>query len=128
MIISEVSKGQKAPYSVSGTELTVGTVTIDLQQRQRSVQNVIDICLDNQLQTMREGLGAWYVATIVIPPRKWQLVPTGELDDEGDEIMAEEELPLNMSSVELRLWGLPQEYDPDAVIEDDEEDQEGVEE
>jgi hypothetical protein len=139
MIISEVSRGQKAPYSVSGTELTVGTVKIDLQQRQRSVQNVIDICLDNQLQTMREGLGAWYVATIVIPPRKWKMVSTGEADEEGNEVMVEEELPLDMSSVQLRLWGLPQEYDADAVIGDDkeddkndedgqEEDQEGAEE
>ncbi len=117
MIISEVSQGPKAQYSISGTVLTVGTVTIDLQVRQQSVQNVIDVCLDNQLQTMAEGLGAWYVATVVIPPRQRQLVPTGELDEEQNEIMIEEDLPLDMTRVELRLWGLPQEYNtaPPAV-------------
>ncbi len=110
MIISEVSQGQKAAYSVAGTVLTVGDVTIDLQQRQRSVQQVIDVCLDNQLQTMREGLGAWYVATIVVPPVQRQLVPTGEQDENGIDIMQEELLPLDMTKVELRLWGLPQGY------------------
>lgn len=110
LIITEISKGPKATYSVSGTKLTVGTVTIDLQERQRSVQQVIDICLDNQLQTMREGLGAWYVATIVIPPIQRELYDTGEVDENGNPIMAERELPLDMSKVELRLWGLPQGY------------------
>lgn len=113
MIISEVSQGPKAQYSVSGTVLTVGTVTIDLQARQQSIQNVIDICLDNRLETMAEGLGAWYVATIVIPPRLRQLVPTGETNEEGNDIMVEEDLPLDMNRVELRLWGLPQGNDPD---------------
>ncbi|WP_018749866.1 hypothetical protein [Paenibacillus sanguinis] len=112
MIISEVSQGQKAPYSVLGTALTVGTVTIDLQERQQSIQNVINICLDNQLQTMGVGLGAWYVATVIIPPRQRQLIPTGELDEEEKEVMTEIELPLDMNRVELRLWGLPEEYDP----------------
>ena len=110
MIISEISQGQKAKYSVSGTVLTVGTVTIDLQERQRSVQNVIDICLDNQLETMAEGLGAWYVATIVIPPLQRQLVPTGEVDENENPKMLEQDLPLDMNRVELRLWGLPHSY------------------
>lgn len=110
MIISEVSRGPKAPYSVSGTTVTVGTVTIDLQERQRSVQQVIDVCLDHQLQTMREGLGAWYVATIVVPPIERELYETGEVDEHGNQIMAERNRPLDMSKVELRLWGLPVGY------------------
>lgn len=116
MIISEVSQGPKAPYSVSGTVLTVGTVTIDLQARQQAVQNVVNICLDNQLQTMAEGLGAWYVANVVIPPRQRQLVSTGELDGEGKDITEEVELPLDMTKVELRLWGLPE----NSLVENDE--------
>ncbi|MGG1598460.1 AAA family ATPase [Paenibacillus naphthalenovorans] len=110
MIISEVSQGQKATYSVTGTVLTIGTVTIDLQERQKSVQNVVDVCLDNQLQTMAEGLGAWYVATIVVPPIERELYDTGEVDDQGDPVMAERDLPLDMSKVQLRLWGLPANY------------------
>lgn len=121
MIISEVSQGKKAPYSVMGTVLTVGSVTIDLQERQQSIQNVINICLDNQLQTMGVGLGAWYVATIIIPPRQRQLIPTGELDEQENEIMTEIELPLDMNRVELRLWGLPEEYAPENVDNGDEQ-------
>ncbi|OQP00841.1 AAA family ATPase [Geobacillus sp. 44C] len=104
MIITEVNSGKKAGYSVQGTVLTVGTVSIDLQERQTDVQNVIDICLDYQLKEMREGLGAWYVATIIIPPKKRQLV---QIDDET---YVEQELPLDMNDVELRLWALPAEY------------------
>ncbi|GAC42342.1 hypothetical protein [Paenibacillus popilliae] len=121
MIISEVSQGQKAPYSVSGTVLTVGTVAIDLQERQQSVQNVVNVCLDNQLQTMAEGLGAWYVATIVIPPRQRQLTPTGELDEDENEIMTEIGLPLDTNRVELRLWGLPQAYNQESIPEESNE-------
>ena len=110
MIISEISQGKKGSYAVSGTVLTVGEVVIDLQERQQETQRVIDICLDNNLQTMREGLGAWYVATIVVPPIQRELYDTGEIDEEENPIMAERILPLDMNKVELRLWGLPQNY------------------
>lgn len=121
MIISSVSQGKKAEYSVSGTILTVGTVMINLQERQQSVENVIDVCLDYQLQNMVEGLGAWHVATIVVPPRRWTLVPTGETDEQGNEIMAEQDLPLDMDRVQLRLWGLPHDYDPNNLTQSNEE-------
>ncbi|NMH83256.1 AAA family ATPase [Heyndrickxia coagulans] len=110
MIITNVNDGQKVPYSVSGTLLTVGDVTIDLQARQTSEQRVIDICLDNQLKTMAEGLGAWYVANIIIPPKQKELINTGRQDEHENEIMEEVERPLDMNGVELRLWGLPANY------------------
>jgi hypothetical protein len=110
MIITNINEGEKADYSFRGTSLTIGTVTIELQQRQIDSQNVIDICLDNQLQTMREGLGAWYVANIIIPPKQHEIVPTGETDSDGNDVMKEQEIPLDMSKIELRLWGLPKEY------------------
>ncbi len=110
MIKSNVNNGKKASHSISGTVLTVEDVTIDLQQRQGNTEKVIDICLDNQLQTMREGLGAWYVATIVIPPKQTEIYDTGETDEEGDAIYDERVLSLDMNKVELRLWGLPEEY------------------
>lgn len=110
MIITNASSGQKAKYSLNGTELTVGDVTIDLQEKQRTVQRVIDICLDNQLETMQEGLGAWYVANVIIPPKQYTLQSTGEKDENGDDITEEVELPIDVSQVELRLWGLPQQF------------------
>jgi len=110
LIKSNVNEGKKASHSINGTELTVGEVTIDLQKRQGDTQKVIDVCLDNQLQTMREGMGAWYVATIVIPPKQTEIYDTGETDEEGNAVNAERTLSLDMNKVELRLWGLPEEY------------------
>lgn len=123
MIITHINDGPKASYSLSGTKLTIGDVTIDLQERQETSERVIDICLDNQLKTMREGLGAWYVANVIIPPKQYELVASGEKDSDGNDIMVEQEKTLDMSKVELRLWGLPAEFGQD---ETSSEQQEGV--
>lgn len=126
MIIINVNDGKKVDYSISGTILKVGDVSIDLQERQGSTQNVIDVCLDNQLQTMREGLGAWYVATIIIPPTQDEIFDTGELDENNDPVYAKRTLPLDINKVELRLWGLPAAYDPEHAENDEETIIEGV--
>jgi hypothetical protein len=126
MIITEMNQGPKAAYSLQGTVLTIGDqVSIDLQERQSDVQKVIDVCLDNQLQTMREGIGAWYVATIIIPPKQRELVPSGEQDEDGNDILIERERELDMSKVELRLWALPNGYG-ESVEHVSEQNQEGV--
>lgn len=111
MIITEINQGPKAEYSLQEKVLTIGgQVSIDLQERQSDAQKVIDICLDNQLQTMREGIGAWYVATIIIPPKQRELVPSGEVDEEGNDIYIERDHELDINKVELRLWALPAGY------------------
>ena len=107
MIITHLNEGPKADYSVNGTVLTVHGVAIDLAARQQDVQTVVDISLGSDLTTAAEGVGAWYVATIVIPPREYQLVDSGQKDDQGNPIMIPQALPLDMSKVELRLWALP---------------------
>lgn len=128
MIISHASEGPKVNYSLNGTVLTVGEVSIDLQERQRTTERVIDICLDNQLETMREGLAAWYVANIIIPPKKYSLQPSGEKDEQGNDVMEEVELPVDTSQVELRLWGLPPQYFENQQEENQEEAEQGDEE
>lgn len=122
MIISHANDGKKANYSLKGNVLTVGDVSIDLQEKQRTTERVIDICLDNQLETMREGLGAWYVANIIIPPKQYSLQSSGEQDEDGNDQMIEIELPVNPSQVELRLWGLPPQY-----FEKETQEEQGVE-
>ena len=110
MIITNVNEGTKAKVGLSGTTLKIGgQVFIDLASKQKDVQHVVDVCLDNQLETMREGLGAWYVATIVIPARQYEFVPDGE-DDKGEIQYKRAERALDLSSVELRLWALPEGY------------------
>jgi hypothetical protein len=111
LIITEINEGKKTGYKLEGNVLTIGgQVSINLEERQSDTQKVIDVCLDNQLQTMREGLGAWYVATIIIPPKQRELVPTGEKDPEGNDIYEERDRELDTRLVELRLWSLPVGY------------------
>jgi len=107
MIVASLNEGPKADYSVNGTVLTIQGVEIDLADRQRDVQNVVDVSLGSDLTSAAEGVGAWYVATIVIHPREYELVDSGQVDDQGNPIMIPQALPLDMSKVELRLWALP---------------------
>ncbi len=107
MIITHLNEGQKAEFSVSGTVLTIQGISIDLAARQQDVQTIVDVSLGSDLATAAEGVGAWYVATIVIPPREYQFVDCGQKDDQGNPIMVPQALPLDMSKVELRLWALP---------------------
>lgn len=102
MRIVHLNEGPKAAFSLQGTVLTVDGVSIDLATRQRDVQTVIDISRGRDLQTAAEGVGAWYIATVVIPPRQYRLVET---EDGGVSL---EPLPIDLSQVELRLWALPQ--------------------
>jgi len=107
MIITSLNEGPKVDYSVDGTVLTIQGIAIDLTARQRDVQNVMDVSLGADLTNAAEGVGAWYVATIVIPPREYELVDSGQVDEQGYPIMVPQVLPLDMSKVELRLWALP---------------------
>ena len=63
MIITNANEGKKAGFSLKGTELTIGDVSIDLQDKQRTTDRVIDICLDNQLiQCVKE----WELGMLLI--------------------------------------------------------------
>lgn len=107
MIISKVAAGETAAVSLrSGVLKIEGQVEIPLAERQGENERVIDVCLDNNLLRVREGLGAWYVATVVVPPRDYEYVE-GETDDEPGELVA---LPLDSKKVKLVLWPLPQVY------------------
>lgn len=104
MIIQKVAAGETVAFSLrNGVLRFEDQVEIDLAARQGDIDRTIDVCLDNSLETMREGLGAWYVATIIVPARQQEYVET----DEGGEVV---DLPLDMKKVVLNLWPLPQVY------------------
>ena len=102
MIITHLNSGRKAEFTLEGTTLNIGSLSIDLQERQCDVQRVIDICLDATYETVQEGVGAWYVATIIIPPREYQLVK----NDNGETSIVP--TSLDVSKVEIRLWASPE--------------------
>lgn len=127
MIITSANSGQKANYSLSGTKLTIeDQLTIDLQDKEKDTQNVINVCLDRELETVKEGLGSWYVAIIKIPSRRHSYQPSGEVDEDGEEEMELVEMPLDTSLVELELWGLPTQYfeNKEAAENEDKDDSE----
>lgn len=102
MIITHLNSGRKAEFTLEGTKLNIGSLSIDLQERQGDTQRVIDICLDETYATIKEGVGAWYIATIIIPPREYQLVE----NDNGETSIVP--TSLDVSKVEIRLWALPE--------------------
>lgn len=102
MIITHLNSGRKAEFTLEGTKLNIGSLSIDLQERQGDTQRVIDICLDATYATIQEGVGAWYIATIIIPPREYQLVE----NDNGETSIVP--TSLDVSKVEIRLWALPE--------------------
>lgn len=104
MIIQKVAAGETVAFSLRNGVLSFeDQVEIDLATRQGDIDRTIDVCLDNSLETMREGLGAWYVATIIVPARQQEYIES----DEGGEVV---DLPLDMQKVILNLWPLPQVY------------------
>lgn len=112
MIVRNVNSGPKAERTLNGTQLTikvpgVEALYVELQERQEKVQRVLDISLDRNYERLVEGVGSWYVATVVIPAIATEIYDTGAVDDEGQPIMDERTLPIDVSKVELHLWCLP---------------------
>lgn len=106
MRVVHLNEGPKAAFQLEGTVLSVHGVAIDLAARQRDVQTVIDLSLAGDLKTVVEGVGAWYVATVVIPARSYHLVDC--IGEDGQPAQRLEPLPLDVNEVELRLWALPE--------------------
>lgn len=110
MKISEQNEGKKINYTVTGSTIVFDeTISINLAKYQKGQENVIDVCLDSDMQ-LTTGLGKWYVANIIIPPKKYSMVDTGAKDDKDNEIFDRVADPLNMDDVTLVLWTLPQNY------------------
>lgn len=110
MVIKEISPGQKAPCGNEGALIFVGDgenlVMIDAAERQSDQEEVIDIYQDD-MGTLVEGeRNLWYAATIVIPPRQYQMVDSGQVDEQGQPALVRESLPVDMDAVAVVLWPL----------------------
>lgn len=111
MIVKEQNEGEKIPYElVQGYKILFDDmVSYNIPRYQQEQENTLNICLDDDMQ-LTNGLGKWYVANIIIPARKYELVVTGEKDEEGNDKYARVATPLNMDEVTLVLWTLPVNY------------------
>lgn len=102
MITTKIQPGPYAEVALDGTKLIIEDIEIDLEEEQKDSQIIIDICRKNGELII--GLGDAYVVSIIIPPAKYELVETDELDDEGNPIYSMNKIPLDLESVELVLW------------------------
>lgn len=110
MNITEKNEGTKMPYVVNKTTICFDeTITVNLAKMQKDTENVIDVCLDDDLQ-LTTGLGKWYIANIILPPREYDYNDTGKKDDNDNEIYERVAKPLDMEKVDLILWTIPTGY------------------
>jgi len=99
--IIEQNKGEKIRYTVEGARIIFdGKLTVDLEAEQEDVQKIVDVSLDKDGNLIR-GVGEWYVANIVIPPREYEAIE----NENGEQTITA--LPVNMDKVVLILWALP---------------------
>lgn len=108
MRIVEKNEGAKIPYKIEETKIILDEMlSIDLKRYQNDEEKVINISLKNDILQM--GLGDWYVANIIIPAKKYELIDAGK-DEKGDQKYERVSTPLNMDEVTLILWALPANY------------------
>ena len=107
----EQNEGKKINYVVNSSIIIFDeTISVNLAKYQRDTKNEVDVCLDEDMQ-LTTGLGKWYTANIIIPPKTYKMVDTGAKDDKENEIYSRVANPLDMDNVTLILWKLPQNYE-----------------
>jgi hypothetical protein len=103
MNIVEKNEGTKIHVTINGTKVTFDDMlSIDLKRYQKDEERVIDLSLDND-DNLQMGLGKWYVANIIIPPKEYDYVQDAETFERVEK-------PLDMEKVSLVLWALPTNY------------------
>lgn len=112
MRILHVNSGTKAKYRTKGKVLQltvpgVEPIEIDLNAELKDVAVTVDVSLNSSFTALEKGVGNWYVASIKIPAREYDYQPTGEVDEEGYDILEEVALDVDMRDVTLCLWGIP---------------------
>lgn len=95
--------GPHPDVSVSGSVVTVGEVTVNCEERQDESAVMIDLRQEKSGPVTESG-GGRQVASVYIPPRRYQEVATGETDDEGNEVVSREAVPLDPDQVLVTLW------------------------
>ena len=81
-------------YELSGTVLTIGEHKLDLETLRADTEVVIDL---------KDDAGN-FMANVIIPPNEYELIDTGETDEQGTPVYEQKLKPLNLDKVRLILW------------------------
>ena len=119
----EKTGGDKVELRVSGTKVYLGDdeMVLNLSKYERDDPVHIDIGL-NARGFLTFGVSDRYAVQLDIPGREYELVDSGELDENGSPRMKKVAKPFSMNNVTITLWGRPAETDNmhDEGGEDDE--------
>lgn len=122
MVIDKLEKEDAtyAPVSAAGTNITFGvdgnSIIIDATEHWNMEQSVVDVYTRGAGQPLTLDAadgdsGIYNVATIVIPPKKSEVVEAGtqvnEQTGKEETVIRIETLPLDMDAVQVTLWPLP---------------------
>lgn len=106
----EKTGGDKIDVRFSGTKVILGDdeMTLNLSKYERDDPVHIDIGL-NARGFLTFGVSDRYAVQIDIPAREYDLVDTGELDENGAPRMKKIAKAFNMANVSVTLWGRAEE-------------------
>lgn len=122
MVIDKLEKEDAAyaPVKVAGTSITLGVdgnnLVIDATEHWDAEQSVVDVYTHGAGQPLTLDAadgdsGIYNVATIVIPPKKSEIVEAStqvnEQTGKEETVIKIETLPLDMDAVQVTLWPLP---------------------
>lgn len=105
MQVKTVGQGPHPDFSISGHLISVAGIEIDAAARQDEGQTVIDIRQSGG--TVSEGGDGYQLATIVIPPRAYELIETEGTATDGEEDGGNTErraVPLDTRRVTVTVW------------------------
>ena len=122
MVIDKLEKEDAtyAPVKAAGANITLGvdgnSIVIDATEHWSAEQSIVDVYTRGAGQPLTLDAadgdsGIYNVATIVIPPKKSEIVEAGtqvnEQTGKEETVIKIETLPLDMDAVQVTLWPLP---------------------
>lgn len=93
LIYKKPGEGEYPAVAESGNELLVGEYSVNLDNKRRDSENIVDI-KENQT----------FIANIVIPPNTYTEVDSGEVDEDGSAIINKVLDPINKGRIKVILW------------------------
>ena len=99
------SIGGRGIVNIAGDSiLTIGSLSFNLVDLQKDFQVIIDITKDGE--NIYEGIDGkdGYIANIILPPSRYVFIDTNETDESGAAIFDLSLLPIDLSTVTLKLW------------------------
>ena len=95
IIVVEKNEGEKIAYDVSTTKIIFGDDDLMVN---KDTQDGLTVGVNTEARE--------YVAQVIIPAREYEIVDTGEEDEDGKAITKREPVPFDMKKCTLVLWAL----------------------